>query len=78
MSSSTQLIELLKKRESIIADHSWRDRSPEEHLEALKDISEEISAWTERHVTEIDAKLRHYLTNASFSKALTHLQEQVI
>lgn len=67
------LIELLRRRESVIADHAWRDRDPASHLEALKQVSLEISAWTERHHHEIDAKLRHFLGNASFAKALDHL-----
>jgi hypothetical protein len=69
----SQLIELLQRRETIIADHSWRDREAAGHLQALKDVSGEISTWTEAHGAACDARLRHYLTNASFAKALAHL-----
>ncbi|MEY3898209.1 MAG: hypothetical protein RLZZ214_3730 [Verrucomicrobiota bacterium] len=69
-----ELIELLRRRESVIADHGWRDRDPAGHLEALKSVSGEISAWTAAHRTEVDARLRHYLANASFQKALAHLE----
>lgn len=70
----SELIQLLRRREAIIADHAWRDRDAADHLEALKQVSEEISAWAEAHSQAIDARLRHYLSNASFAKALTHLE----
>lgn len=69
-----ELIELLRRRVAIIADHDWRDRDAAEHLEALKAVSEELSAWTAAHRTEVDAQMRHYLANASFQKALAHLE----
>jgi hypothetical protein len=72
---TTQLIDLLRCRVAIIADHAWRDRDAAEHLEALQKVSEEISAWTLAHRTEVDAQLRHYLANASYQKALAHLEE---
>jgi hypothetical protein len=68
------LIQLLLRRESIIADHSRRDRDAAGHLEALKSVSEEISAWTAANQSATDPRLRHYLDNASFSKALAHLK----
>lgn len=69
-----QLIELLRRRISIIEDHGWRDRDPPGHLEALKGVSEDIAAWTAAHRTAVDAQLRHYLGNSSFQKALAHLE----
>lgn len=66
---------LLRRRISIIADHAWRDRDTTEHLEALQRVSEEISAWTLAHRSSVDAQLRHYLANASFQKALAHLEK---
>jgi hypothetical protein len=68
------LINLLRHRLAIIADHSWRDRDPAEHLEALKTLSEEISAWTLAHRSSVDPQLRHYLANSSYLKALAHLE----
>lgn len=70
----SKLIDLLRHRVSVIADHGWRDRDPAGHLDALKTVSEEISAWTTAHRTEVDAQLRHYLGNASYQKALAHLE----
>ncbi|MBC8126989.1 MAG: hypothetical protein H8M99_07585 [Gloeobacteraceae cyanobacterium ES-bin-144] len=68
------LISLLRRRETLIADHAWRDRDPAGHLDALKQISTEISQWTATHQDHVDARLRHYLANASFAKALAHLE----
>ena len=74
MDSKEQLIGLLQKRESVIADHAWRDRDAEGHLEALKEVSIAISDWPAQHPDQLDPKLSHYLTNASFAKALSHLE----
>lgn len=71
---NSELISLLRRRVTLIADHAWRDRDATGHLEALKTVSEEISAWTVKHRSEVDARLRHYLGNASFAKALEHLE----
>jgi hypothetical protein len=68
------LTELLHQRIAIIADHAWRDQDSAAHLEALRQVSENISAWTAAHRTEVDAQLRHYLANASYQKALAHLE----
>lgn len=70
---TTDLAALLRRRESVITDHAWRDRDPAAHLDALKQVSEEITAWAEAHHDRIDPRLRHYLANASFAKALAHL-----
>ena len=69
-----ELIQLLRRRESVIADHAWRDRDAAGHLDALKYVSEEISAWAANHGQAADARLRHFLANASYSKALAHLE----
>jgi hypothetical protein len=71
---TSELIELLRRRVAIIADHDWRDRDAAGHLAALKEVSEKISAWTLTHRPEVDAQLRHYLANASYQKALAHLE----
>lgn len=68
-----ELADLLRRRLSVIADHAWRDRDPAGHLEALKEVSERLVAWTAENRPNLDAQLRHYLTNASFDKALAHL-----
>lgn len=70
----SELTTLLRHRVAIIEDHVWRDRDPVAHLQALKDVSESISTWTASHRSEIDARMRHYLANASYQKALAHLE----
>ncbi len=68
------LIDLLKRRESVIADHPWRDRDPAGHLDALREVSEAITAWHQANQNNIDSQLRHYLQKSSFAKALAHLE----
>lgn len=70
----SELIALLHRRIAIIADHPWRDRDAEGHLAALAAVSEGISTWTQAHRMGLDANLRHYLANASYQKALAHLE----
>lgn len=73
MTSHNDLIRLLRRREAVIADHALRDRDAAAHLDALRLVSEEITAWTTQNEASLDPKLRHYLSNASFAKALAHL-----
>lgn len=68
-----ELQTLLKKRIEIISDHAFRDRDPAAHLDSLKDISEKIADYFSAHKAECDAKLKHYLSNYSYQKALDHL-----
>lgn len=74
MEGTDLLVELLQRREAVIADHAWRDRDSESHLRALKEVSIAISDWPAKHPEALDPKLSHYLTNASYAKALAHLQ----
>ena len=69
-----ELAQILEKRLEVIADHESRDRDPEAHLERLKTVSDEITAWHEAHRHEIDRNLEHFLSGASFQKALLYLQ----
>ena len=68
------LVKLLEDRVEVIADHEFRDRDPEAHLEALKKVSEAIVSWHEAHRCEIDGNLDHFLTGASYQKALLYLE----
>ena len=68
------LVKLLEERVEVIADHEFRDRDPEAHLEALKRVSEAIVSWHEAHRGEIDGNLDHFLTGASYQKALLYLE----
>jgi hypothetical protein len=64
----------LKQRLDVIADRDFYERDPAAHLEALKEVSEKIQEYTSAHIAEFDAKMRHYLTNSSYQKALDHLK----
>lgn len=75
VSPTSALIQILRRRETIIADHSWRDRDPADHLAALRRISEDVSNWIAAHEARIDPRLRHFLANASFAKALVYLDD---
>ena len=68
------LVKLLEDRVEVIADHEFRDRDPEAHLEALKKVSEAIVSWHVAHRSEIDGNLDHFLTGASYQKALLYLE----
>ena len=68
------LAKLLEARVDVIEDHEFRDRDPEAHLEALKNVSEAIVSWHKAHRGEIDGNLDHFLTGASYQKALLYLE----
>ena len=70
----SELADALEARIAVIADHEFRDRDPEAHLEALKNASEAIASWHEAHQSEIDGNLDHFLTGASYQKALLYLK----
>ncbi len=65
----------LRERRRVIADHDWRDRDPEAHLAALAEVSGKISALTERLGPVAPPRLRHFLDNCSYDKALALLAE---
>ena len=68
-----ELAAILEERLVIIADHESRDRDPETHLAKLMEVSEKITDWHEAHRDEIDGNLEHFLSGASFQKALEYL-----
>lgn len=70
----TKLLDLLRERERVIADHDWRDRDAAGHLDALRDVSVAIAAWAEANAGSIDARLLHFLENASYAKARAVLE----
>jgi hypothetical protein len=39
-------------------------------LQALAEVSTAISDWPKEHRAELDPRLRHFLANASYAKAL--------
>lgn len=61
---------LLHRRLEIIADHAWRARDPEGQLMALREISTAIERWNKTHEAELPSRLRHFLDQCSYEKAL--------
>jgi hypothetical protein len=70
------LAQLLERRLAIIADYDLRSHNPQEQLRQLKDVSEAIAAAHSELRSRIDPKLNHYLTQASYEKALAHLRQE--
>ena len=72
------LIEALRKREAIIADHAWRDRDSDGHLQALMDVSHTITdlgnQWRDDPQHKLPARLNHFLEGCSYQKALAFLE----
>lgn len=71
-----ELTALLNRRLAIIADHAWRDRDSAQHLDALREVSEQITSWTRENRGQLDPQLRHFMANCSFDKALAHIANQ--
>lgn len=74
MNDYSILAELLRRRLEVIADHGWRDSDPGGHLEALKEVSLAVDAERERLAASVPPRLAHYLSNASYSKALAWIE----
>jgi len=70
------LKELLERRLSVIADHDLRTRDAAAHLEQLKEVSLQLTAEQERLAPMLPPQLRHFLTQASYSKALDWIRER--
>ena len=67
---------MLEERLRVIADHEMRDRDVAAHLEMLKEVSLRLMAEQERLADVLPPRLRHFLTQASYSKALEWIREQ--
>lgn len=64
---------LLRERLDIIADHTWRDRDPNNQLAKLKSVSLAIAHVHSRLKGHIHARLDHFLTQCSYDKALEYI-----
>ena len=71
------LAKLLKERLQIIADYEFRDKDPNAHFESLKKVSESIEEKHRSLKKTLDPRLRHYLTNMSYEKALKHIENSI-
>ena len=77
MSSSTlsQFEQLLKQRLAIIGDHALREKDSVKHLAQLRDVSESLDRLFREHRNELPARLCHFLSQASYQKALEYIQQ---
>ncbi|MBL9156541.1 MAG: hypothetical protein JNJ70_03660 [Verrucomicrobiales bacterium] len=65
-----ELIALLRRRLDVIGDAALRENDPDRQLALLREISEGITAFHQRHRGAIPPRLNHFLENASLQKAL--------
>jgi hypothetical protein len=68
------LADLLRRRLALIADHEWRDRDADGHLEALKSVSEEIAAAHAELQGTLPPRLEHFMSGCSYTKALEFIE----
>jgi hypothetical protein len=69
------LAALLQKRIDLIGDHAFRDRDPAGHLAALREVSEALEATFRTVKPQLAPRLRHFMEQASYSKALEYLKQ---
>ena len=69
----TALAAALRERLSIIADTESR-RDPDKHMDRLKRVSEKIDALQAALPPSINPRLKHYLEQRSYEKALALLE----
>jgi hypothetical protein len=70
------LAAMLRRRLDVIADHAFRDRDPEAHLNALREASEAITAWHDQHRGSLPGRLEHFLSGCSYHKALAFIESR--
>ncbi len=69
---------LLQQRLDIIADHAFRDRDAAAHLTALQQTSEQLTSEHQRLRNVLPPRLNHFLTQASFSKAIEYIDQEAL
>jgi hypothetical protein len=73
--SPEALATLLQKRLDVIADREFRERDAEAHLAALREVSEALDATYQAMKPQLPARLRHFMEQASYTKALEYLRQ---
>lgn len=68
------LTTLLRDRLRVIADHELRDRDPAAHLRQLQAASEALDRETARLGRSLPPRLHHFMSQASYGKALEYLE----
>lgn len=64
----------LKRRLEVVADHEFRDRDPQAHLQALMAAAAELDQQAALLPSDVDPNLRHYLDRQSYLKAVAWLE----
>jgi len=72
---TVQLRQLLEQRLNIITNHDLRARDPQQQLAALQEVSEQLQEWYQEHRAALPAQLNHFMSQASFSKALEYITQ---
>jgi len=72
-----QLAGLLEKRLQVIGDQDLRINHPELQLKLLQEVSEAIAALQGELKDVVPPRLRHFLENCSYEKALGWIREQM-
>lgn len=70
------LAEKLRERRRLIADRAFYERNAANHLEALKNVSQAIDRAMAALPPPVDPELAHFLSRASYDKALAYLESR--
>lgn len=69
-----QLAQSLRRRKAVVADRGWYNRDATGHLEALKNVSEQIVHLGSALPSPVHPQLRHFLDRCSYDKALEFIE----
>lgn len=70
----SNLEQLLRERLNVIADHAFRDRDSAGHLDKLREVSTALDHEFQKHRAMLPARLNHFMTQASYQKALAFIE----
>jgi hypothetical protein len=71
------LLSLLHRRLVVIGDRDLRENDPDLQLALLREVSESITAFHDRHQADLPPRLRHFLENASLEKAREWIEAEL-
>jgi hypothetical protein len=74
--STQELAALLEKRLEVIADRAFMQRDAEGHLAALRGVSHAIDSLFRELKPELPPRLRHFMEQASYTKALEYIRQE--
>ena len=71
-----ELQSLLRQRLTVIADHRLREEDSVAHLAQLASVSEAIEKAFQANKKDLPPRLCHFISQASFQKALEYLENE--